>query len=89
MSIGLFAHRNRLAIVSQRDYFDGPAQVRAVRLDGSLVGGYRGTAAVETKGEGKERLAAAQQPDGRLVIVGDLHANDGSGGTRLRLLGLR
>ncbi|HJZ37034.1 MAG TPA: hypothetical protein VJ204_12270 [Solirubrobacterales bacterium] len=89
ISIGLFAHRERLAIVSQRDYFAGPAQVRAVRLDGSLVRGYRGTAAVDTKGEGKERLAAAQQPDGRLVLVGDLHANDGSGGTRLRLLGLR
>jgi hypothetical protein len=63
--------------------------VRAVRLDGSLVRGYRGTAPVETKGDGKEQLAAAQQPDGRLVLVGDLHANDESGGTRLDLLGLR
>ncbi len=87
--IGLFAHKDRLAIVSQRDDFAGPAQVRAVRLGGSLIRGYRGAAPVETKGDGKEQLAAAQQPDGRLVLVGDVHAKGETGGTRLDLLGLR
>jgi hypothetical protein len=76
-------------IVSQRDYFAGPAQVRVVRLDGSLDRSYRGTAAFETGGEGHERLPAAQQPDGRLVLVGGRPASGESGGARLDILAVR
>jgi uncharacterized delta-60 repeat protein len=89
-AIALFARGGRLLVVGQEGYFQGPAQVRAFRLDGAPDRSYRqGATLVAGGNEGSAHIVAAQQPDGRLVLVGEQRPAREAEGSRLELLGLR
>lgn len=86
----LFARGTRLLVVGRQGYVEGSARVRAFDLDGKVDRSYRqGATLVDAANEWEAQLKAAQEPDGRLVLVGQRAPQKEIEGTRLELLGLR
>lgn len=88
--IALFGRGSRLLVVGQKGFVESSVQVRAFDLDGAVDRSYRQGATVEkASNEWEAASRAAQEPDGRLVLVGQRAAQKEPQGTRLELLGLR
>lgn len=90
MPIALFARGSRLLVVGQKGLVESSVQVRAFDLDGAVDRSYRQRATVAKASNGWEAAPrAAQEPDGRLVLVGQRAGRKELQGTRLELLRLR
>jgi hypothetical protein len=88
ITIGLFAQGNRLLALGLRN-FHGPSRVRAFRLDGRVDRSFESPPAVVAGGYvGSGLVAAAQQPGGRVVLVGEGPGGTNSRRAPLELLGL-
>jgi uncharacterized delta-60 repeat protein len=90
LPIALFARGPRLLVVGQKGFVESSVQVRAFDLDGAVDRSYRqGATVVAASNEWEAAFRAAQEPDGRLVLVGQRAGQKELQGTRLELLGLR
>lgn len=88
--IALFARGSRLLVVGQKGFVESSVRVRAFDLDGAVDRSYRQVATVaKASNEWEAPFRAAQEPDGRLVLVGQRAGQKELQGTRLELLGLR
>jgi len=88
--IAFFARGSRLLVVGQKGFVKSSVQVRAFDLNGALDRSYRQGATVKkASNEWEAGFRAAQEPDGRLVLVGQRTGQKEIEGTRLELLGLR
>jgi uncharacterized delta-60 repeat protein len=89
-ALQLLARRGRLLTIGWQGEFDGPAEVRAFRTDGTEDRSYKQRATVVVEGgNAVGELAAALQPGGRLVLAGERRPSQEGVGAQLELLGLR
>jgi hypothetical protein len=90
LPIALFARGPHLLVVGQTGFVESSVQVRAFDLDGAVDRSYRqGATLGRASNEWEAPFRAAQEPDGRLVLVGQQAGQKELQGTRLELLGLR
>lgn len=90
LPIALFARGTHLLVVGQKGFVESSVQVRAFDLDGAVDRSYRqGATVMNAPNEWEAPFRAAQEPDGRLVLVGQRAGKKELQGTRLELLGLR